>query len=366
MVKVFYDHQKFSTQKYGGISRYFASLLEAIDGSDEFTYLLGVYYSTNHYLTRKPWFLDHAMGERLLESEHSRIIYKINEQYSKHLLGKNNFDIFHPTYYDPYFLEKIKKPLVTTIHDMTYERLPEYFWANDPLTFHKRLSVEHADKIIAISETTKSDLLYYTTARPEQIEVVYHGIDCNIPLEFAFMPDLPEEYLLYVGDRSGYKNFYLFMNAFTQLQHKFPDLKIILAGGGRLGIADIELIKRLEIADKVTHIGATDEQLNTLYKQAMIFVYPSLHEGFGLPILEAFKAQCPILLSDTECFREIAADAAAFFDSKDLDSLISVISDLILNEGKRKELVAKGNSRLLDFPMQKCTDETLAIYKSLT
>jgi glycosyltransferase involved in cell wall biosynthesis len=365
MIRIFYDHQKFSTQKYGGISRYFASLLDAIENAEDFEYILGVYYSTNHYLQQKPWFLDNVLAEKLLESEHSRKIFKINEHYCKHLLGKNNFDVCHPTYYDPYFLERLHKPLVTTIHDMTYERLPEYFWANDPLTFHKRLSVEHANKIIAISETTKNDLLYYTTAKPEQIHVVYHGIDIETPLTFEPIPDLPESYLLYVGDRSGYKNFYLFMNAYAKIQEKFPDLQVILTGGGRLGIADMELIKRLKIGDKVRHIGATDEQLNTLYQKAVLFVYPSLHEGFGLPILEAFKTQCPILLSDTDCFREIAANAAEFFNPHDLDHLIHAITDLVLNESKRRELVVKGNTRLLDFPIQKCTDETLAVYKEL-
>jgi glycosyltransferase involved in cell wall biosynthesis len=365
MLKVFYDHQKFSTQKYGGISRYFANLVEAIQNTDDFEYLLGVYYSTNHYLNKKPWFLKNVVAQSLLKSDHSRKIYLINQQYCKFLLNKNSFDVFHPTYYDPYFLGKLKKPLVTTIHDMTYERLPEYFWANDPLTFHKRLSVEHADKIIAISETTKKDLLQYTTAKEEQIKVVYHGIDLELPLGFAEIPGLPENYLLYVGDRSGYKNFYLFMNAFSKIHAKFPDIHVILTGGGKLGIADVELIKRLKIGERVRHLNATDEELNTLYQRATLFVYPSLHEGFGLPVLEAFKAQCPILLSDTDCFREIAQDGAAFFDAHDLDSLIDSITMLITTVSKRQDLVLKGSARLLDFPIQKSTAETLAVYKNL-
>jgi glycosyltransferase involved in cell wall biosynthesis len=365
MLKVFYDHQKFSTQKYGGISRYFANLVDAIKHTDDFEYVLGVYYTTNHYLNQRPWFLKNVVAETLLESDHSRKIYMINEQYCRFLLSKNKYDIFHPTYYDPYFLGKLTKPLVTTIHDMTYERLPEYFWANDPLTFHKRLSVEHADKIIAISETTKRDILEYTTAREEQIEVVYHGIDLETPLEFAVIPGLPENYLLYVGDRSGYKNFYLFMNAFSKIHNKFPDLQVILTGGGKLGIADVELIKRLKLEDRIQHVNATDEELNTLYQRAMLFVYPSLHEGFGLPILEAFKAQCPILLSDTDCFREIAQDAAGFFSARSLDDLVDSITMLITSESKRQDLVAKGNVRLLEFPMKKSTDETLAVYRML-
>src|SRR5690606_12253576 len=111
-----------------------------------------------------------------------KLASKYNELYCSHLLKQNNFDIFHPTYYDSYFLNKLKKPLVITIHDMTYERLPEYFWSRDTLSRNKRLNIERADQIIAISETTKNDLVAFSDVDASKIKVVYHGIDLQEPL----------------------------------------------------------------------------------------------------------------------------------------------------------------------------------------
>lgn len=364
MTKIFFDHQKFSTQRYGGISRYFATILEEIKQQEAYTYQLGVLYSQNTYIRGEDQYLPGLMGKKLLGSE--RRAYLANSLYCRHLLDKNDFDVFHPTYYDPYFLAKLKKPMVTTIHDMTYERLPEYFWSNDPLTYQKRLSVERADQIIAISETTRQDLLNYTRVRPEQVKVIYHGIDLHTPLVYEEIPGLPENYLLYVGDRSGYKNFYLFMRAYAVVQHKYPGLKVVLTGGGPMGTGDTEFLKRLQLEEKVMHIQVSDAQLNYAYRKAALFVYPSLHEGFGLPILEAFKASCPVLLSDTDCFREIGAQGAAFFGPHDLEDLVFKIGEVLSKPSLSAALVAAGNTRLQDFPIDRCITRTLEVYDSLS
>lgn len=366
MTKVLFDHQKFTTQRYGGISRYFANIIQQMNGSNEFSSQVGLVYSQNHYLQKKHTQMDKYLQRLLKKNYFSGKLYELNQACSNRLVKENKFDIFHPTYYDPYFLNSLKKPMVTTIHDMTYEKLPEYFWAHDMLTYHKRLHIERADSIIAISETTKSDLLKYHDVDERKISVIYHGIDLQTPLVFDPVPNLPKHYLLYVGDRSGYKNFYLFMDAFKKLSPAYPELKVILTGGGGLGIADIELFKRLKIKDKVSHIHVTDEQLNFLYQNATLFVYPSLHEGFGLPILEAFKAQCPILLSDTPCFREIAGDAVAFFETYEMEDMANKIESFLTDSTKKADFVKKGNNRLLDFPLDLSINKTLDLYKTLT
>lgn len=363
MLKVFFDHQKFSTQKYGGISRYFANIIEEIKRNDEFDYLLGVLNSQNHYIKDEPQALNQPFITNILNGGMKR--FKLNKWYCDYLLKQNHFDVFHPTYYDPYFIKNLKRPFVTTIHDMTYERLPEYFWVMDTLTTEKRISAERADKIIAISETTKNDLLKYLETDEQKIEVIYHGIDLKNPLKFEAVPNLPTNYLLFVGDRSGYKNFYLLLNAYEQISKKYPDIHLVLTGGGNLVGADVEIINRLKLKDKVHHYHVSDEQLNYLYQNTLLFIYPSLHEGFGLPILEAFKANCPMLLSDTDCFREIAQDVAGFFSPHSLEDLIFQIEKLISNEATRKDLVAKGNQRLLDFPIEKSVKQTLDLYQTL-
>ncbi|PWJ58783.1 glycosyltransferase involved in cell wall biosynthesis [Dyadobacter jejuensis] len=365
MPKILFDHQKFTTQRYGGISRYFANIVQQIAQSTDFSSEVGLLYSQNHYLSPSGNELDRFMSPLLRHHRLSDLLYKANQAYSHRLVKKDDFDLFHPTYYDTYFLEDLKKPMVTTIHDMTYEKLPEYFWAQDPLTHNKRLHIERADAIIAISETTKSDLMRYHRVDEDKIRVIYHGIDLKQPLEFAPVEGLPDSYLLYVGDRSGYKNFYLFIDAFKAISQKYPKLEVILTGGGRLGIADQELLHRLGLTQKVKHVQVTDEQLNTLYSRAEIFVYPSLHEGFGLPILEAFKANCPVLLSDTPCFREIAQSAVAYFQPHSLDDFIEQIDQLLAQPDRRTQLVQRGNKRLQDFPIEKSIKETLALYVSL-
>lgn len=365
MVKIFLDHQKFSSQIYGGISRYFANLIDEIKNQDDFEYLLGVLYSDNHYIKNEIHWFKSNIGRRIMRLRQGKIAFLMNQKYCEYLLDKNDFDIFHPTYYDPYFIGRLKKPMVTTVHDMTYEMLPEYFWANDRLTLHKRISIERADRIIAISETTKRDLLNLTNIKEDKIEVIHHGIDISTPLKYESIADIPKKYMLYVGDRSGYKNFYLFIRAFAAIHNKYPDLKIVLTGGGNMGIADVEFISRLNLEIKIIHVQATDGQLNFLYKNALFFVYPSLYEGFGFPILESFRAQCPMLLSDTSCFREIASDAAVFFEPYSLDDLISKIEQLYNDDELRQSLVKNGSLRLLDFPLEKCNLKTLNLYKSL-
>jgi glycosyltransferase involved in cell wall biosynthesis len=367
MLKVFFDHQKFSTQRYGGISRYFATLIDHIRQDADFDYETGIVYSHNHYLPDRHGWLKNPVAEGIFSKDLFRKkIYDLNQAQCIRLLKANNFDVFHPTYYDPYFLGYLKKPLVVTIHDMTYERLPEYFWARDPLSQQKRLNIERADLIIAISEATRCDLLdLYPTLDPRKVRVVYHGIDLEPPGLVGAALHLPADYLLFVGDRSGYKNFYLLLEAFRSLSCRYPDLQLILAGGGDLEIAEHEAIGRAGLTDRITHRHASDAELNTLYQKAALFIYPSLYEGFGLPILEAFRAGCPMLLSDTACFREIAADAAAFFESRSLEDLVDRIQILLDDTGLRQNLVEKGRRRLQDFPIGACVQKTLALYRTL-
>ena len=367
MLKVFFDHQKFSTQRYGGISRYFATLIDHIRLDRAFDYETGVVFSQNHYLPdRHPLLKNQVVGRFLSTGRLSSSIYELNQANCVRLLKANDFDVFHPTYYDPYFLSYLRKPLVVTLHDMTYERLPEYFWARDPLTRQKRQNLERADLIIAISETTKRDLLdLFPALNPEKVRVVYHGIDLESPVVIRPLREVPSDYLLFVGDRSGYKNFYLLLESFRALARRYPDLHLVLAGGGSLEVAESEAIARAGLASRISHHHATDAELNALYQQAALFIYPSLYEGFGLPILEAFRAGCPMLLSDTDCFREIATDAAAYFEPRSGEDLSAKIQQLLDDTALRKSLVHNGRRRLRDFPIEACVHKTLALYQSL-
>lgn len=363
MNRIFFDHQIFTEQNFGGISRYFKYIIDGISDSKEFDYKIGALYSNNYYLRNEKLPGQGKLFRPLFKTPEK--IIKRNNSYTKFLIKQGNFDLFHATYYNPNFLKKLNKPLIVTVHDMTYEALPHLFATHDPLPYNKRLLVERADKIIAVSENTKKDLLKYLDVDKNKISVIHHGISLEDPI-YETIENLPKKYVLFVGSRWAYKNFYLLADAFKQVASADPDLYFILAGGGPLSFGDSEHLRRNKILDKTIQISATDGQLNTLYKNARCFVYPSLYEGFGLPILEAFKNSCPVLLSNCSCFGEIAGNAAHYFDPQAIDSLIIELKQLLYNDSTRAELVELGKRKLADYTIDKCVAKTLDIYRSIS
>jgi len=362
MTKVLFDHQIFLEQKYGGISRYFKYLIDGIKKEREIDYDLSVIRSDNYYIRDEPQLLKNSIFNPLFKT-HAKLL-KHSNSYSKYLLKKNDFSIFHPTYFNTYFLDHLKKPLVITVHDMTYEALPHFFPSTDALPFYKRLLMEKADRIIAISETTKADILRYNNVKEHKIEVIHHGIDLSEP-KYEIIENLPEKYLLFVGARWSYKNFFMVASAFKILLSQYPELKLVLAGGGPLTFGDSEFLMRNNILEKTIQISATDKQLNTLYKNAQCFIYPSLYEGFGLPILEAFKNNCPVLLSDSSCFKEVAGDAANYFDHLSLESLVDEIEKLLCNQAFTAKLINNGSNKLMNYSIERCVSKTVDLYKTI-
>ncbi|UBM60727.1 glycosyltransferase family 4 protein [Marinilongibacter aquaticus] len=363
MIKILFDHQKFTTQRFGGISRYFAALMERLQATESFDYEIGLEYSENEYLN-----IEFSEFKKLLFSNKigKRFLYQLNERKSLEYVKKDNFDIFHPTYYDNYFAKDLKKPLVTTIHDMTYELLPEYFWAQDPLTQQKRMHIEQADAIIAISESTKNDILnVYPSANENRIHVIHHGIELVAEPETQIIPTLPETFVLFVGDRSGYKNFYKTLTSYKIISGNFPELKLVLVGGGSLAIAENEAINRLGLKDKVVHMSLNNAQLNYTYQKAQYLIYPSLYEGFGLPILEAFQNNCPLILSHIPCFKEIAGSAALYFEPNEEGGMIKPMELLLTDENLKRHLIALGREKLKQYDIKTCLEKTLNLYESL-
>lgn len=366
MTKVLFDHQIFSLQIYGGISRYFANIQQALENKKDSSGRIGVLYSKNHYIQNYKAPLQNFLGKRLFPTQEKE--YKWNKKYSKHLINGNNFDVLHPTYYEPYFLKKLKKPYIITVHDMIHELMPDYFPINDRAASQKREVIQSAHKIIAISETTKTDLKSILGIPDERIDVIYHGYTnkqtMNI-VEGLGAPSLKKEYLLFVGTRGGYKNFNKLVNAIAPLLKNRADLKLICTGGGRFNEQEIGLFKKLEITKKIIQINASELQLNILYQEAMAFIFPSIYEGFGLPILEAFQNDCPVILSNSKCFQEIASSAAEYFDPNDENSILNVVTKVIDQHNLAQALVMAGKRRLQKFSPEACAEKTINLYKSI-
>ncbi len=359
-MKILFDHQTFSLQHYGGISRYFANIHHALQKQDDLESSISVLYSDNYYIADSPGILGAGLGPFLLPTQ--KKIYKWNKKYSKYKIGKNDFDVLHPTYYEPYFLKHLKKPFVLTVHDMIHEKFPQYFGAGDVFANYKRSCIEKASHIIAISESTKKDIQYYLNIPEERISVIHHGFQPFTIKEKTATEIDDQNYLLYVGDRNIYKNFYGFIEAITPLLKKDPDLKVVCAGGGNFQSAEVEFLLRQQVLNQVVQEDAPDERLGLLYKNARAFIFPSFYEGFGLPLLEAFNGGCPVITSNTSCFSEVCGDAAAYFDPYNTDSMRSQIEYILYNKTQANNLRIKGAERLTHFPIEKSIENTINIY----
>ena len=354
-------------QRFGGISRYFFELMNHFDKSDEVEFTLSMAFSNNVYLDGAVYSNHRTFFKRKEFKGKTRLLLHINRIQSKNTILKQEFDILHPTYYDPYFLSCIgDKPFVLTIYDMIHEVYPQLFPKWDKTPEWKKAVIQKAAKICALSENTKRDIIKLFNIDEEKIKVIHLSSSIKKKNHLRNLDiELPENYILFVGARVEYKNFRFFVRAIADLLKEDESLKVVCAGGGAFSSAEIQLFKELGIRNKLFHYQVDDDTLACLYANARVFVFPSLYEGFGMPILESFSNGCPVALSKASSFPEVAGDAGLYFNPKDGASIKRAVEKAIADEDTRKKLVAKGYERMKKFSGIKAAEETLAVYKSI-
>jgi glycosyltransferase involved in cell wall biosynthesis len=371
-MKVLYDYQIFALQKYGGISRYFVELMNVYYQNKNIDFELPLIFSNNIHIMSSP-FSNHKKffpNLRLgLKNKYTKYLNKKNLIFSSKIISQQNYDIIHPTYYNPYFLNHIgDKPYVITIHDMTYEIYPEYFRKNNDTSELKKMLSKNASKIITVSENTKNDVLKFYNIDESKIIVVHHGnsIFVNKELESNKLNlELPNKFILYVGNRGSYKNFNTFFKAISQIAKKYDDLNVICAGGGRFSKKEMEFIKECEMEKRTEHYMLNDQLLKYLYSKAVAFIYPSLYEGFGMPILEAFDCKCPVLLSNVSSFPEVAGDAALYFDPLSISSIVTCIEQILADNTLRENLIIAGLKKSKEYSWENTAEKTKLVYESI-
>jgi glycosyltransferase involved in cell wall biosynthesis len=370
-MKVLYDHQIFESQNIGGISRYFVELIKRNPSAR-----LSLKYSDNYYLKDEyfekydllPKNYEYAKflpcynfrGKGRLFRYYNKFILKnkTNIELSKETLERSDFGVFHPTYYDPYFLPYLNgKPFVLTVYDMIHEIFPDYF-GGDVTSQNKKILICEANRIIVISETTKNDLLKFYPGIENKIKVIYLAFFGKIITE----PKTKENYLLFTGGRGGYKNFEIFIKAVAPLLKQY-DLHLICTGRS-FDKKEVDLLGYFDISNRVECRLVSDEELSSLYAKAVAFVFPSLYEGFGIPVLEAFAAGCPAILSNTSSLPEIGGNGAAYFDPYSIDDMRAVVERVITSEALQKDLIRHGKKQVKKFSWEKCAKETMNVYES--
>lgn len=367
MLKVLYDHQCFAYQEYGGVSRYFVELIKHIKTSESIKAELALKFSNNHYLNELKEIRIKSFLRGKKFTGKTILLNFLNEINSRKIISESDFDVFHPTYYNPYFLKLIKnKPFVLTVYDMTHEIFPDSVNKFDKTPHYKKVLVNRSKKIIAISENTKKDIIRILNVPADKIEVIYLASSLNKSLSLNSDDlGLPERYILFVGNRKYYKNFKNTLLAFEELVKNDDQLFLVCAGGGSFNNEELELFRRKNIFNKILHRPADDASLSTLYSNALVFIFPSFYEGFGIPALEAMNCDCPLALSNVSSLPEIGADAAVYFDPYDPMDIHRAVSTIIYDQTKRKHLIEKGRRRRENFSWLKTTDETIKLYEKI-
>ncbi len=366
-MKVLYDHQCFVQQQYGGVSRYHYQLIKELSKLENIEAKLSLKYSNNFYINEdKSFWVKKFFPNNNFYFKRTILDY-INRISTNQIMQKGDYDLFHPTYFNPYFLNHLNnKPFVLTVYDSIHEKYPEIINSIDKTLEHKKLLLSKANLIIAISESTKNDLIKLYSIPAEKIEVTYLAASINKSQASTNQKkNLPEKYILFVGNRDFYKNFNNFILAVEPLLKEHKDLLLICAGGSLFTNEEIKFFSSKELENKILHQAADDITLATLYSNALAFIFPTLYEGFGIPALEAMNCDCPVVLSNTSSLPEVGGDAAIYFDPNNADDMREKIESVIVNKDLRENLILKVKIQRQKFSFEKTAIKTLEVYKRL-
>jgi glycosyltransferase involved in cell wall biosynthesis len=364
VLSILYDHQIFSLQRYGGVSRYFYELISRLSTMPDVEVSLfeGLHingYGVEHHRDR----LRHFWGHRRPAIPKTHYLFRaFNHVLFPRVTRKWSAALYHATYYACLSASSAGKRIMT-VHDMIHERYPAFTSPRDTAARDKKLAVARADGIICVSESTKRDLLQYLKVPEGKIRVIHHANPLTAVVDAPSIIRRP--YLLYVGDRHAYKNFPLFLSVYARAERINAHVDLVCFGGGPFSHRELQEIASRGMESKVSWQSGPDATLANLYTHAAAFIYPSLYEGFGIPPLEAMHYGCPVLVSDTSSLPEVVGDAGLYFSPTDEDSLLTQLDRILTDSDLRQKLIGRGYVRDQQFSWNTTAAETLQFYREL-
>ena len=392
-MRVLFDHQAFSIQSHGGVSRCFAELYRYLPESVEAyisvketdnVYLremavgVPVGYNYKHFIfpfnfplkSRLFGIYNHIVKGMPYQSDNYSYFHEheYNRLYSIATLKQGRYDIFHPTFFDDYFLPYLgNKPFVLTIHDMIPWIYSNFGNKNWKWQVEKmKILAPKAAAIVAVSENTQKDIIRLLNVKEDRVHVIYHG--CSFLHIVHSNPFFSKPYILYVGDRKYYKNFDLFVENLVPVLKRHQELMVVCTGKSFCD-EELRLMEKYYIKDRfVQQWVANDEDFYSLYHHAVCFVYTSEYEGFGMPILEAFQSDCPVMLNKTSCFHEIAGDAAIYFEMNKMESNFAEQFEKMysMTISERSLLLKKQRKCLEKYSWKKSAIQLARVYNSIS
>lgn len=289
------------------------------------------------------------------------LVDTLSKRWYFHKLGRGAYDailITSSSFEDDFLKHAGERPFIMIVHDTMCSIYDPAGFLDMRGSSADRLAylARRAAKIICVSESTKRDLLKLCPISQDKIKVIYSGnlINCSpvIPEKL-----LPENYILFVGERSGRKNFRFFAKAAAPVLKSHKDFRLVCTG--RFDRWETDHLNSLAISGQCLDMDAHDGELLYLYQHALCMVYPTLYEGFGLPVLEAMANGCPVVTADSGSIREVGGDAVEYVDPFDASSIASTIERIIQEPARRKHLAELGLARAQLFSSQRMMQSLL-------
>lgn len=358
-LEIVFDHQIYDLQNFGGISRMYCDLSNELNHNEIISNYTGNGAARGEYQKYFSKFLIKSTNNEYLKNEYNSPSTETNLEYSIDELKKGNFDIFYPTFFNPYFLKYIgDKPFIMSVHDMIPELYPQYFSKNDIQILGKKEMVKKASAIEVPTQCTKDDLVRILGVDENKIHVIGRALTPSFGEKFYDENPIGCDYILYVGQRNAYKRFDWFIKHIAPFLEKHKEIKIICTGKD-FTEQEKKLFKKHKLLNRVNSMFADDVMMASLYKYAKFFVYSSEYEGFGLPVLESYKMGCIALLNDNKCFREVTLNKGEFFTLKEDESNLSDVAEKIisLSEDERKKIISEQNEILSKYSFDEYTNK---------
>jgi glycosyltransferase involved in cell wall biosynthesis len=313
----------------------------------------------------------------LFVSDYGRGFRILSEQFTyPKFIKANRIDLYHGLHYSMPLIKKTR--IVTTVHDMTFFKVPQtHIWLKKLyFKFFIKYSGNHSDHLISVSDNTKIDLINLFNIKPEKITTTHLGVDEKFrPIDdldkFQILKNkyhLPDHFVLYVGLIEPRKNLSSLIRSYSNLRMSISLIKDIhLVIAGRWGWESeklMVLVSELNIAEQVHFPGYIEpEDLPFLYNMAKVFVYPSFYEGFGLPVLESMACGTPVITSNVSSMPEFVGDSGLLIDPNDISGIQNALGDLLMNDQLRIELSGRALKRSKEFTWKETARKTLDVYR---
>ena len=347
-MKIILDNIGFSLQRMGGLSVVWGALLKAIKES-----------KLSYVCLEYPWDLTNEVRQSLvnINVEQRSVKHLSLERYLDPKVVNNKPFIFHSSHYR---ICRNKHAInITTVHDFTYEKYRKglALWVH---SWQKFRAIRKADIVVCISENTKRDVLHYLPDIDEKkIRIIYNGVSTDYKVLDTDKYTNLGNYVVFVGSRQPYKQFDLVVQSLKDTQYK---LAIV---GGALNEEEERFVNEVLGKDNYVQLGyLSNLELNELYNKAVCLAYPSAYEDFGIPVLEAQRAGCPVIAYNASSIPEIIGKTPLLLDELSIVDFRSKL-EILKDKTTRDEIIATGLENSKRFSWERMGNEYVALYKEL-